>query len=284
MDKIIHNEIPAGAQHRKTESKYIFPRLKEHIIELCKKHKWEPSTYLKAIGTLGGGNHFISLEKGETGTYLLVHTGSRNLGQEINLFYSKLAMEDNLYAHSGELKQLSYLNEEHTIDYMVAVQYSMNFAECNRYVIAQIICKEMNWKMEEQYDIPHNYMDGFRIRKGATKINENMISFIPINMADGTLMVKGKIFDKTYGYTPYTERNYTLPHGAGRLMSREDAKSLDMKEYKNRMKNVYSSCVNVNTIDESPMAYKPIEQIKQSIEPICEIVDHLIPVYNYKGG
>ena len=285
LDKVIRSEIPSGANHRKTESKYIYPRLKENIIELCKEYKWEASNYLKAIGTLGGGNHFISLEKGKTGTYLLIHTGSRNLGQEIAIYFGKLALEDNPYAYHGELKQLSYLNKEHTIKYYSAVQMGMTFAENNRYAIAQTILKEMSWKIDESWDIPHNYMDGFYIRKGATNINENKISFIPLNMADGTFMVKGKIFDKTYGYTPYNERNYTLPHGAGRLCSRESAKELlDMKQYKDKMKDIYSTCVNVNTIDESPMAYKPIYIVEEGIKDIVDIIDHLKPVYNYKNS
>lgn len=284
LDKIIRNEIPAGAEHRKTESNHIWCETEKAIHDVCQELQLDDNNYLKTIGTLGGGNHFISIEKGQMGTYLLVHTGSRNFGQAINLYFSKLALQDNPYAQTGELKQLSYLNEEHTKQYERAVKAAILHAENNRQVIAQTICKQMNWKMNLVWDIPHNYIDEKYIRKGATEILPGDLSFIPINMADGTLMVRGKFFQSSIQELRYIQRNYTLPHGAGRIMSREQAKCLDMKEYKNKMKDIYSSCVKINTLDESPMAYKPLEQIKESIESICEIVDHLKPVYNYKAN
>ena len=136
----------------------------------------------------------------------------------------------------------------------------------------------MKWKVEEEIYCPHNYfaLSAPSIaHKGSIALPNLEMGIIPINMADGTFIVQGKGNNEDW--------LCSAPHGAGRLMSREQAKSsLDMKEYKDKMKNIYSTCVDTSTIDESPMAYKPIEQIKESIEPICEVIDHLKPVYNYK--
>ena len=177
----------------------------------------------------------------------------------------------------GEEKQVSYLDKS-AMEYYESVLIAQYFARGNAEAMQDYIIKEMKWKVEDEIYCPHNYFyfgAPMTAHKGSISLANLETGIIPINMADGTFIVKGK--GNNEGWL------YSAPHGAGRLMSRADAKSLDMKEYKNRMKNVYSSCVNVNTIDESPMAYKPIEQIKESIEPICEIVDHLIPLYNYKS-
>ena len=286
LDKVIRN--------LKT-SNHIYPRLTLELEELCsEKSKWikDKNTYLKSIGTLGGGNHFISVEQGKTGTYLIIHTGSRSLGQDIAIHYTELALEQNPYAQSGELKQLSWLNEESSEKYLKAVQVAQLFAENNRYCIAQNIIKEMKWKLNDweiyspvgkaMLDIPHNFLykayeDNVIVRKGCQALHRGQVALIPINMADGSLLIKGNLLDEIY-----QDWNYSAPHGAGRLMSRQDAKNLNMKEYKEKMKNVYSTCVNTSTIDESPMAYKSIEQIQKDIEPIADIVDHLIPLYNFK--
>ena len=286
LDKVIRNLKTAN---------HIYPRLTLELEELCsEKSKWikDKNTYLKSIGTLGGGNHFISVEQGKTGTYLIIHTGSRSLGQDIAIHYINLAIKQNPYAQSGELKQLSWLNEESSKKYLKAVQVAQLFAENSRYCIAQNIIKEMTWKLDDweiyhpigksMLDIPHNFLykayeDNVIVRKGCQALHKGQIGLIPINMADGSLLIKGKPLDDIY-----QDWNYSAPHGAGRLMSRQDAKNLDMKEYQEKMKNVYSTCVNTSTIDESPMAYKSIEQIQKDIEPIADIVDHLIPLYNFK--
>ena len=291
LDKVIHNLKPG---------KYVYPRLEQEMEEVCSiKSKWikDKSTYLKHLGTLGGGNHFISVEQGETGTYLIIHTGSRSFGYDVALHYMDLALQQNPYAHCGELKQLSWLNEDSSKEYLKAVQVAQLFAENNRYSIAQNIIKEMKWKLDDweiyhpigksMMDIPHNFLyktydDEVIIRKGCQRLNTLQTALIPINMADGSLLIKGK--DLGSFDTTYQEWNWSMAHGAGRLYNRQDSKNLDMKEFKQRMKNVYSSCVNVSTIDESPMAYKSIGQIRQNIKPICDIVDHLIPKYNYKAG
>ena len=250
--------------------------LHEKVDMISKRIGTYVGNYEKTFATLGGGNHFHSLEIGETGTWLITHTGSRNFGKDIYIYYMKKALEEHLYKW-GEEKQLSWLDQS-AQEYYESACIAQDFARNNAEAMQDYIIKEMKWKVEDEIYCPHNYFyfgAPLIAHKGSINLGNLEMGIIPINMADGTFIVKGKGNNEDW--------LYSAPHGAGRLMSRADAKSLDMKEYKNRMKNVYSSCVNVNTIDESPMAYKPIEQIKQSIEPICEIIDHLIPVYNFKG-
>ena len=250
--------------------------LHEKVEMISKRVGTYVGNYEKTFCTLGSGNHFHSVEVGKTGTWLITHTGSRNFGKDIYIYYMKKALEENLYKW-GEEKQLSYLDKS-AMEYYESVLIAQYFARGNAEAMQDYIIKEMKWKVEDEIYCPHNYFyfgAPMTAHKGSISLANMETGIIPINMADGTFIVKGK--GNNEGWL------YSAPHGAGRLMSRADAKSLDMKEYKNRMKNVYSSCVNVNTIDESPMAYKPIEQIKESVEPICEIVDHLVPLYNYKS-
>lgn len=292
LDKVIRQHIPLGAEHRKTPSKYLSPKVEQHL----RSHLWEEkgskyfkdiTSYINSVGTLGGGNHFISIEKGESGTYLIVHTGSRNFGQDVCNHYSSLALEQNPYAHSGELKQLSWLDKATSIKYYYAVGIGLLLAENNRRAIAQTIMKEMGWKEDlkefEPLDIPHNYLEAtsykgeklLHIRKGAIRLHQNEYGLIPLNMADGSLLVKGN--------SSINEWNNSAPHGAGRLLKRSECCLLSMDEYKQRMNGIYSTSVNVHTLDESPMAYKDHSKIIKAIEPICEVVDHLKPVYNIKA-
>lgn len=289
---LIGQDIGCGMLARKVSGKTLkdYPKL-DKVIKECKSKmpKWlykkvdmiskrigtYVGNYEKTFCTLGSGNHFHSLEVGETGTWLITHTGSRNFGKDIYIYYMKKALSENLYKW-GEEKQLSWLDKS-AQEYYEAVCIAQDFARNNAESMQDYIIKQMNWKVEDEIYCPHNYFyfgAPLIAHKGSINLGNLEMGIIPINMADGTFIVQGT------GHPDYLN---SAPHGAGRLMSRADAKSLDMKEYKSRMKNVYSSCVSVNTIDESPMAYKPIEYIKESIEPICEIIDHLIPVYNYKG-
>lgn len=292
LDKVIHNLKSCN---------YVYPSLQQKLDKVCSiKSKWikDTNTYLKFIGTLGGGNHFISIEKGETGTYLIIHSGSRVFGQDIAIHYCDLAIQQNPY-ENGEQKQLSWLNEEDSKQYLYAIDVAQYFASNNRYCIAQNILKEMKWKVDTDWevsytdargmlDIPHNFIqrkndDYVIIRKGCQAIDVQKLGIIPINMADGSLLIKGKDLDFSHMY--YSNWNYSMAHGAGRTISRSDCKEkLTMQDYKKSMKNIYSSCVSVNTIDESPMAYKTINDIEKHITDIVDVVDHLIPLYNFKNS
>lgn len=276
LDKVVRNLKIKEPKH-----------VKEIVDNLCEKHGFNPQNYKNMFGGIGKGNHFLSVEEGAN-RYLIIHSGSRRLGYDIAVKYSKLAYEQNPYTHSGELKQLAWLNEESSIEYMRDLKQLGNWVYYNHANIAEEICKQMKWKIQDEIICPHNYIEmgvydnidkvvKCILHKGSINMIPLHLGIIPINMADGSLIVRG------YTAARHDLYNYSAPHGAGRILARSECNNLDMKEYKNRMKNVYSSCVNVNTIDESPMAYKPIEQIKESIEPICEIVDELKPVYNFKG-
>ena len=247
------------------------------IEDICKRNKLNPYSYYSNWGTIGSGNHFISVEQGQK-RYLIIHSGSRTLGKDVAIKYSQLALEQNPYK-GGEEKQLSWLDESASIAYqtdMIDLQFLVRH---NQQEIAQTICKQMKWKIQDGITCPHNYIDLDHkvLHKGSIKLFPGYLGIVPINMADGTFIVKGS------HNVSYEQNLYSAPHGAGRLLRRADAKEqLDMKEFKQRMKNVYCSNVSIESIDESPMAYKPIEEIKNAIEPYCEIVDHLLPVYNYK--
>lgn len=251
----------------------------DRVEALCNLYNLNSREYLGQFASIGSGNHFISVEYGQNSKYLIIHSGSRSLGYDIAVHYSKLACQQNPYAHSGELKQLSWLNPEDSIIYQSTMSELGLWVKYSQMYLAEAICKEMKWKIQDSIECSHNYIDleNKILHKGSIKMSPCRLGIIPINMADGSLIVRG------YSAARHDLYNYSAPHGAGRILKRSEAKEqLNMKEYKSRMKNVYSSNVNVSTIDESPMAYKPIEQIKESIEPICEIVDELKPVYNYK--
>ena len=246
-----------------------------YIEALCNKHNLYEKAYINSFGTLGGGNHFCSIEQGTTGTYLIIHSGSRNLGKAIALIYSKKALKENPYKF-GEEKQLSWLSPESSIQYQDDMLTLFYWVKQSQNALAEAICKEMKWKIQNIISCPHNYIDLTNkiLHKGSIKLAAGDKGIIPINMADGTFLVFG---------TNTEPLLYSAPHGAGRILKRSDAKEqLNMKEYKERMKGIHSSGVNASTIDESPMAYKPIEEIKQAIEPYCLIMDHLKPLYNYK--
>lgn len=277
LDKVIRNNIPTGIRGRKTVSELVPEELKEEITRYdrdCLKRGANDD--LLKIGSLGGGNHFISVEKGKTGTYLIIHSGSRNFGNEMAVYFQKLAIETNKYA-DGELKQLSYLSGKNAEEYLKCAKVCGEYSHYSRYIMAQEIIKNMGWKEESRFETIHNYIgEDNIIRKGAISCKDGELALIPINMAYGSFIVKGK---------GNTDWNNSAPHGAGRVFSRTKAKeNLSMEEFKKSMKGVYSTCISTGTLDESPMAYKNGDKIKDLITPTAEIIDHLIPVYNFKAG
>ena len=276
LDKIIRENIPFGQNARAELSPLVPDELIDKVKEICTAYLQEKSNRdLRKIGTLGGGNHFISIEKGKTGTYLIIHTGSRNFGKKLAIHFQKLSIEENCYGE-GELKNLSYLTGKNAENYLYCSNVCREYAHYNRVVIAQEILKNMNWKSEEEFETLHNYIGEDKIiRKGAVSCYKDEKILIPLNMADGSLICIGK---------GNHDWNNSAPHGAGRALSRTQAKDkLNMTEYKRQMKNIYSSCVSISTLDESPMAYKNSDEIIQAIEPTAEIIDHLKPLYNFKA-
>lgn len=225
------------------------------------------------LGELGGGNHFIELDKASDGSYwLTIHSGSRLLGQQIYDYYIDKGNQKNTRIFSeldGELK------EQYIQDSIIAQQ----FAKENRMTIIDIICKYLKVKVVEEYHSIHNYIDAENkiIRKGAISAQENEKVVIPISASPiygGVIIGKGK---------GCVEWNYSAPHGAGRICSRAESKDLfTVSEFKKEMKGVYSNNINQSGLSEAPMVYKKREYIQESLKDLVNIEDILIPIFNYK--
>ena len=304
LDKIIRKCVPSGFDVRKKE--HAFTRnLQINSLKCSKEVNLQRAAL--SLGTLGGGNHFIEVNQDKDGyLYLVIHSGSRNLGKQVAEYYQSIAINNLLNA--SEIKQkiveklksegrekdiqtelnkiklptinkeLAYLEGNDFNNYIHDMKITQEFAMWNRKAIVDVIIREMNLKPIEEFTTIHNYIqtDDMILRKGAISAKSGEKVLIPINMADGSLICIGKGNE---------DWNYSAPHGAGRLMSRSKAKeTVSMNEYKESMKHVWSTSVCQSTIDESPMAYKPIEEIIENIQNTVEIVDIIKPLYNFKAN
>jgi tRNA-splicing ligase RtcB (3'-phosphate/5'-hydroxy nucleic acid ligase) len=236
------------------------------------------NNYLKAMGTLGGGNHYIEFNKEENGScYLTVHCGSRHMGQAIcNNHQDKIKNKKN-YDKKNFLH--NYLENEELVEYLIDMLFAQEFASKNRSIIIERICNEIGGEFNQNKIIEsiHNYIDFDKLilRKGAISAEKDKLCIISLNMRDGILICKGK---------GNPEWNYSSAHGCGRLMSRKDARlTFNMKQYKEDMKDVYSSCICKETLDEIPEAYKDVNFIKELIGQSVDIVKQLYPIINIKG-
>lgn len=275
LDKVIKENVPAGFHIRKEPhhmaGEFSYEGL--HCISQIDVKRAE-----KSLGTLGGGNHFIELDRGYDGCmYLVVHTGSRHLGEEVAAYYTKLA-HAHLKETGGEIPYyMSYLEGGSKEDYIEDVQIIKRYAEWNRQLIVREILKGMKWKALEQFSVAHNYLDASGIlRKGSISAGNGEKVIIPANMRDGMILGVGK---------GNAEWNTSAPHGSGRKLKREDVKNRHtVSEFKKEMKGIYSSCVGAETLDEAPFAYRSIEEIAEQIRDTVEITEILKPVYNFKAG
>ena len=282
----------------------------------CYRNLKDTKRLERSLGTLGGGNHFIEIDVDEEGgKYLVIHSGSRNLGTQVAEFYQQIAVDLNVgkedyfkkreeiivtYKAEGrrteiqkELKRLErefeakepslprdlcYLYGSFMEDYLHDVDICQKFAERSRAKMAEVILERTGMVAIETFQTIHNYIDvkEMILRKGSVSAKNGEKLLIPINMRDGSLICIGKGNE---------DWNFSAPHGAGRLMSRSKAfESLTMEEYQKAMQGIYSTCVNASTLDESPMAYKSMDEIIENIEPTAEIVTRIKPVYNFKAS
>ena len=273
LDRVIRDNIPSGRAIRKKPHRFA-DRI--DLSELkCAKHIREEKARL-SIGTLGGGNHFIEVAEGN---YLLIHTGSRNLGTEVAKWYQDAAYA----AHNDDSAyKLAWIDGELMADYIHDVGILQEYAEQNRLAIADEICSAMRWSPDEEWtvDTPHNYIceeNGHLVlRKGAISAWKNNNPTIPINMRDGSLICWGKANE---------DWNCSAPHGAGRLYSRSEVKEhFTLTQYKQAMKGIHSPSVDRKTLDECPMAYKPMDEIVSKVAPTVEIEQIIRPLYNFKAG
>ena len=308
LDKLIYEKIPSGFAIREKPHRY---GEKIDLTELyCYKHI-DPLRAEKSIGTLGGGNHFIEADKGEDGSiYIVIHSGSRHLGVETAKFYqneayrrlnkssdkeaaeliARLKAEDREKQIQSELKKLAntkttdvpkhlaYCEGELFEQYIHDMKIVQKFAMLNRQAMMDEIIKGMHLHVEEQFTTIHNYIDTdtMILRKGAVSAQAGEKLLIPINMRDGSLICTGK---------GNGDWNCSAPHGAGRLMSRSQAKqSFTVSEFKKQMAGIYTTSVNAQTLDECPMAYKSMEDIVDNIGDTVEINEVITPIYNFKAG
>lgn len=279
LDNVIKREIPSGFRvHQGRKVRY------ERLQDLHSYRELKDTKRIeRSIGTLGGGNHFIEINIDSKGKkYLNIHSGSRNLGHQVASLYQKLATEQCSKDESKKHipRALCYLTGEDRNRYLNDMKICQEYASLNRETMADIIIQEMfNKSLEdfEYFETVHNYID-FKdniVRKGAVAAYEGQKILIPINMRDGSIIAVGK---------GNPDWNYSAPHGAGRLMSRTQAKSkVTMEEFEASMKGIYSSSVNKKTLDESPMAYKSIEEILENVNETAEVIDIIKPIYNYKA-
>ena len=268
----------------------------------------------RSLGTLGGGNHFIEIDRTANGTnYLVIHSGSRNLGVQVANFYQNLAIElaqgkedylnqrDEIirtYKEQGRRTEiqaalqnlkwekrkneipddLCFLQGKYLDNYLHDIKICQAFAKLNREKIAEILLDRVGITGGDSFHTIHNYIDTGEmiLRKGAIAAHEGEQVLIPINMRDGSVLAIGK---------GNPDWNYSAPHGAGRLMSRSTAKErLNMSEYQEAMKGVYTTSVNEGTLDEAPMAYKSLEDIIDVIVDSVEVLEVMKPIYNFKAS
>jgi RNA-splicing ligase RtcB len=276
LDKAIHQHIPAGFEIRKSPHQY------NEEIDLtalrCSKHM-NLNRAVLSIGTLGGGNHFIELGKDEGGQlYLVVHTGSRNLGKQVCDHYQGLAAKSLGRKGKGADRVLAYLEGPLFEDYLHDMAIVQRYADWNRKAIVKELEKRLKFKVIDQFTTVHNYIDleTMILRKGAISAQVGEQVLIPMNMRDGSLVCIGK---------GNADWNCSAPHGAGRIMSRSAAKGqITLTQYEQAMQGVYSSTVNRSTIDEAPFAYKPMEEIVANIGDTADIIKIIKPIYNFKAA
>jgi len=305
FDEVCHKVLVSG---RAAREEAIIPEYQEDLYSrlLCwdnlKNHDW----IYKSLGTLGGGNHFVELNKGDNYNWLVVHTGSRNLGKQVADFYqlrtqehwAEVDNEDRFelinhlksigeeYRIQEELKkiarhnpsELDYLEGAAAQDYLHDMKICQEWARKNRQVLSFELMKLMGWSAADTviHSI-HNYIDLTNniIRKGAISAQRGETCIIPLNMRDGSLICVGKGNE---------DWNCSAPHGAGRIMSRAKAKKeITLADFQHSMEGIYSSTICVGTIDEAPFAYKDMEEIMIVIEPTVDIIERIVPIYNFKA-
>ena len=291
FDQFIKKNVPSGFNIRSTDEKMVigkkprdFFRTADDVLDLAGKTGQEREKVIGSIGTLGGGNHFIEIDKTDDGKFwLLIHSGSRNFGLRVANHYQGKAKEllKTMFVGADAYKNLEYLPIGFGAEeYLEAMRIAQDYARLNRGVMAQVIMHffgESAWN-NEAIETVHNYInfEDKIIRKGAVSAHEGERLVIPFNMRDGVIVCKGKGNKKW---------NYSAPHGAGRILSRRKAKeTLSMDEFKSSMEGIYTTTATENTIDESPMAYKDKDVIIEAIQETVEIEFFMKPVYNFKAG
>lgn len=296
LDRIIRNRIPSG-HHSHSKPQYTFPL---ENIQAPIHRGWA----LRSLGTLGGGNHFIEVNEGSDGFYLVIHSGSRVLGNEIAEYHQEIAYQ-KLTQQRQELKQqiksatdpiekekllqrqeemnipydLSYVSKQDLDNYLSDMKIAQQYAAFNRQSMALTILKAMKWEKHviDSFDSPHNYIDlkHMILRKGAASARKNEKMIVPLNMKDGSIIGVGK---------GNPDWNYSGPHGAGRMMSRSQARaSISLDNYQHMMRHVWTTSVSKKTLDEAPKAYKSKKQLLTNLHETMDVKEIIRPLYNFKS-
>ena len=323
LDEVIHKMIPSGRNAHSDNGQTTYPIWENTLLEDARQAVMRYLTGLNTpinieyeldrLGTLGGGNHFSEIDKDEEGNkYLIIHSGSRHLGVAVCSYFMNVANAGRIGSrerHEKEKKELiaklkaegrmqeiasaivafdrdfapsepsplAYVENDNLLKYLNDMVIAQWFAQDNRNLMANIICTAMNWIPRNRWETVHNYIDTSQgiLRKGSISLCQGERALIPVSMKDGALIVTGK------GNPDY---NYSGPHGAGRLLSRAEARrSISLKDFEESMKGIYTTSVSEDTLDESAFAYKKLEDIIPSLEPTAEIEKRLVPVYNFKA-
>ncbi|MGI6364764.1 MAG: RtcB family protein [Bacillota bacterium] len=301
LDKLIRERIPSGFAIRDREHSF---NAEIDLDQLrCRKHVNLQRARL-SIGTLGGGNHFIEVNKdSKDNLYLVIHSGSRHLGLQVANFYqgeayreltrgaeldeseeiqgkqTKKASKKRKAKGSTKIpKALAYASGNLFRDYIHDMKIIQRFAHLNRRAMVREIVRGMKLEVAEQFTTIHNYIDtdNMILRKGAVSAQKGEKLLIPINMRDGSMICLGK---------GNSDWNFSAPHGAGRVMSRTQARtSLTMGQYRETMEGIFTTSVNKDTLDECPLAYKPMEEIIANVKDTVEILEIISPIYNFKAA
>lgn len=324
LDEVIHKMIPSGRNAHSDNVQTTYPTWENTLLEDARQAVMRYLTGLNTpinieyeldrLGTLGGGNHFSEIDKDEEGNkYLIIHSGSRHLGVAVCSYFMNVANAGRIGSkerHEKEKKELiaklkaegrmqeiasaivafdrdfepsepsplAYVEKDNLLKYLNDMVIAQWFAQDNRSLMSSIICTAMNWIPRNRWETVHNYIDTDQgiLRKGSISLCQGERALIPVSMKDGALIVTGK------GNPDY---NYSGPHGAGRLLSRGEARrSISLKDFEESMKGIYTTSVSEDTLDESAFAYKKLEDIIPSLEATAEIEKRLMPIYNFKAG
>ncbi len=301
LDEVIRSFVPSGFDVRVKPHEY---NAFVDIQGLRCKEQVDLKRASMSIGTLGGGNHFIEMNVDADGSlYLVVHSGSRHMGKQVAEYYQNRAVREVVKRSNAEIiaelklqgreqdiqKQiekervkiidsLAYVQGQAFDDYIHDMRIAQTFAEFNRKAIAEVIVRKMGFEVKDSFTTIHNYidMDEMLLRKGAISAKAGERVIIPVNMRDGSIIATGK---------GNADWNQSAPHGAGRLMSRKQARlKLSLEEFKKSMDGIYTTSVSADTLDEAPSAYKPMEEIIANIQDTVEISRIIKPVYNFKAS
>ncbi|MDI9461040.1 MAG: RtcB family protein [Saccharofermentanales bacterium] len=278
LDRLIRARIPSGYEIRRQPHEFLKRTCLDDL--RCRDggrndNRLKMDRARRSLGTLGGGNHFIEINRDQTGAlYLVIHSGSRHLGLQVALHYQRLAAR----LQPKMERDLAYLEDEPLKDYLNDMKIMQDYAVQNRKAMAETIISGMDWQTGERFTTIHNYidLDTMILRKGAISARAGEKVLIPLNMRDGSLLCVGK---------GNPDWNFSAPHGAGRIMSRNEAKRvLTLQDFRDSMDGIYSTSIRRDTIDEAPMAYKSLDSIREYLYQTVEILHRLTPVYNFKAS